>query len=329
MIVGSALVGTASGVIDAGLNAYVAEHLGVRALNGLHACFGIGATLGPLLVTGLLHADASWRVAYVLLCAFEAGARRIAFFATRGSGARALRRRPRPRIGRPGSSWSGCWCSSSTSGSRRARASGRTACSPRSAACRRLPRESGWACTGAASRPDVCLPGSSPTGSGPHAVLNASMTGTVLGTALLWWSPAPVVGAVGLAITGLGLAAIFPTLIGITPVRLGVERARSAIGYQVAAAALGARPPAQPRRRARGRWSLEVVGPLLVLATGVMIVLHAAAQRMAARLSAPPPALRFSERSAWPGPRRSFRGTGWRALSRGRCSSAGSRTPRS
>ena len=43
----------------------------------------VGATLGPLLVTGLLQADASWRVAYVLLRAFEAGLA-DRFFTTRG-----------------------------------------------------------------------------------------------------------------------------------------------------------------------------------------------------------------------------------------------------
>jgi fucose permease len=97
-----------------------------------------------------------------------------------------------------------------------------------------------------------------------------------------------VVGALGLALTGLSLAAIFPTLIAITPDRLGVERARSAIGYQVAAAALGGALLPSLAGVLAARWSLEVVGPLLVVATGVMIALHAAAQRMAVRLSAPP-----------------------------------------
>jgi fucose permease len=287
VIAGSALVGTASGVIDAGLNAYVAEHLGVRALNGLHACFGIGATLGPLLVTGLLHADASWRVAYVLLCAFEAGLA-IAFFATRGVWSTS----PPPPAAVPGrptglvvlgvlvffvyvgiEASAGQWSYSLFTEER-----------GMSTAAAGIWVGVYWGCLTAGR----LLAGLVAHRVGSHAVLNTSMTGTVLGTALLWWSPAPVVGALGLALTGLSLAAIFPTLIAITPDRLGVERARSAIGYQVAAAALGGALLPSIAGVLAARWSLEVVGPLLVVATGVMIVLHAAAHRMAARLSAPP-----------------------------------------
>ena len=83
------------------------------------------------------------------------------------AGARAPRRCRRPRIDRPCSSCSGSWCSSSTWEWKRARASGHTACSPRSAACRRVPRASGWAHIGAASPPAACSPGSSPTGWAP------------------------------------------------------------------------------------------------------------------------------------------------------------------
>jgi hypothetical protein len=65
-------------------------------------------------------------------------------------------------------------------------------------------------------------------------------------------------------------------------------RARSAIGYQVAAAALGGALVPGLAGVLAERWSLEVLGPLLVVATGVMIVLHATAQRLAAQRSAPP-----------------------------------------
>ena len=289
VVAGSGLVGAAAGVLDAGLNAYVAEHLGVRALNGLHACFGVGATLGPLLVTGLLRADASWRVVYLLFFAFEA-VLAVAFFATRAGWSTTPTALPlatdRPTVlvvlgvlvffvyvGVEASA--GQWSYS-------------------------LFTERGMT-TGAAGVWVGAYWGCLTTGRllaglvahrlGSRVLLNASMGGTAAGTALIWWSPTPVFGAVGLALTGLSLAAIFPTLIAITPTRLGVVRARSAIGYQVAAAALGgALVPALAGVLA-SRWSLEVVGPLLVVTTGVMIGLHATAQRLAAQH------LPFSERS--------------------------------
>jgi fucose permease len=288
VVAGSGLVGTAAGVIDAGLNAYVAEHMGVRALNALHACFGVGATLGPLLVTGLLHADASWRVAYVLFFAFEAGLA-IAFFSTRAlwstSPATLLPAPDRPTVlvvlgmlvffvyvGIEASA--GQWSYSLFT---EERGMSTTAAGVWVGVY--------WGCLTAGR----LLAGLVAHRVGSRVLLNASMTGTALGTALFWWSPVPVAGAVGLAITGLSLAAIFPTLIAITPARLGIERARSAIGYQVAAAALGGALVPGLAGVLAARWSLEVVGPVLVVATGVMIVLHAAAQRVAgAQLSAPP-----------------------------------------
>jgi len=287
VVAGSGLVGTAAGVIDAGLNAYVAEHLGVRALNGLHACFGVGATLGPLLVTGLLHADASWRVVYVLLFAFEAGLA-IAFFSTRAVWTTSPATEPaapdRPTVlvvlamlvffvyvGIEASA--GQW-SYSLFTEQRGMSTGAAG----------VWVGAYWACLTAGR----LLAGLVAHRVGSRVLLNSSMTGTAVGTALIWWSPAPVVGALGLAVTGLSLAAIFPTLIAITPTRLGVERARSAIGYQVAAAALGGAVVPGLAGVLAAHWSLEVVGPLLVVATGVMIVLHATAQRVSARLSAPP-----------------------------------------
>ena len=47
------------------LNSYVAVHHGPRLLNLMHAGFGIGATIGPLAIAALLGTDLSWRVVYV------------------------------------------------------------------------------------------------------------------------------------------------------------------------------------------------------------------------------------------------------------------------
>jgi fucose permease len=69
---GSLLVGLGSGAIDAGLNVYAAEHFGARHMNWLHASFGFGATLGPLVMTSVLGAGLSWRWGYGLTAAVQA-----------------------------------------------------------------------------------------------------------------------------------------------------------------------------------------------------------------------------------------------------------------
>ena len=60
----SVLHGLGSGAIDAGLNHYVAQHFSARHMNWLHACYGIGATLGPLIMTSMLVSLGSWRAGY-------------------------------------------------------------------------------------------------------------------------------------------------------------------------------------------------------------------------------------------------------------------------
>ncbi|WP_213455244.1 MFS transporter [Rhizomonospora bruguierae] len=72
-VVGCALLlGLGSGAIDSGLNAYAAEHFGARHMNWLHASFGAGATLGPLVMTGVLSAGLAWRWGYGLVAAAQA-----------------------------------------------------------------------------------------------------------------------------------------------------------------------------------------------------------------------------------------------------------------
>jgi fucose permease len=52
--------------VDAALNSYAAARFSPRHLNWLHACWGIGATLGPAAATALLAAGAGWQVVYAM-----------------------------------------------------------------------------------------------------------------------------------------------------------------------------------------------------------------------------------------------------------------------
>ena len=64
MIVGTVLFGIGFGALDTALNAHASRHFGARDINWMHASYGLGATLGPLLVTALLSAGRSWRQTY-------------------------------------------------------------------------------------------------------------------------------------------------------------------------------------------------------------------------------------------------------------------------
>lgn len=67
LILAGLLVGWGTGMIDAGLNIYVAATHSVRTMNWMHASFGLGATLGPLLMTAVLSLNYSWRVGFAVV----------------------------------------------------------------------------------------------------------------------------------------------------------------------------------------------------------------------------------------------------------------------
>ena len=76
------LAGVGGGAVDAALNAYAAQRLAPRHLNWLHACWGIGATLGPAAAAGVLAAGWGWQAAYAAVASVLA-ALGAAFLLTR------------------------------------------------------------------------------------------------------------------------------------------------------------------------------------------------------------------------------------------------------
>lgn len=61
------VVGLGAGSLHSGLNAYVAEKFSGRLVNWLHACYGLGATIGPLLMTAAIQQAGSWRWGYLFI----------------------------------------------------------------------------------------------------------------------------------------------------------------------------------------------------------------------------------------------------------------------
>jgi len=57
-------LGFGQGAIDTGMNFYVSKHYSSRDMSWLHCCWGIGATLGPLIASVFLQSTGSWRSAY-------------------------------------------------------------------------------------------------------------------------------------------------------------------------------------------------------------------------------------------------------------------------
>lgn len=97
-------LGLGAGAVDAGLNGFVARHYEGRHMNWLHACWGVGATTGPLLFGLVLGSAAGWRGGFAILAGLQLGLVAL-FVITLPLWAHAPVRSPAPRADLPGQSW--------------------------------------------------------------------------------------------------------------------------------------------------------------------------------------------------------------------------------
>jgi len=81
-LVAALIAGLGGGAIDASLNHLVARRHSARHMSWLHACWGVGASLTPMLVAWLLKRGLTWRRPYAILAGVEL-ALALAFLANR------------------------------------------------------------------------------------------------------------------------------------------------------------------------------------------------------------------------------------------------------
>ena len=64
-------MGLGAGAVDAGLNNFVALHYEARHMSWLHCFWGVGATLGPVILSLFLGGKHGWRGGYGAVCAIQ------------------------------------------------------------------------------------------------------------------------------------------------------------------------------------------------------------------------------------------------------------------
>jgi fucose permease len=290
MVLLGVVAGLGAGAIDAGLNTYVAAHFGEGLMQWLHASYGIGVTLGPIIMTLALTALNSWRVGYRIVGGFQ-------FFmsasfvltlplwnahdkAPKESGQekrltdyktpmRETMRQPRVWLSvllfflYVGAEVSlGTWAYSLLTESR--------GVPPQMAG---FWAGSFWA-TFTIGR---ILAGLYARRLGVDTLVQGGVVLAFLGAALLWWNPSQTVNLLAVALMGFAIAPVFPALMSGTSRRVGVHFAANTIGMQMAAAGLGtAVIPGLVGVLAR-RFSLEVVPVcMLILFAGLFAAYRSA-----------------------------------------------------
>jgi fucose permease len=246
VVVSGLIAGFGSGIIDAGLNMYVTTYHSAREMNWLHASFGIGITLGPLLMT-YSALRLKWQIGYaitgavlVVILALIIATRHL----WRNEGFQSAENTP---VRRASFSQSlrlpVLWFSMITF-------------------LAYVAMEIGigqWAYTlltqSRGITPEVAGPWVSIywgvfTGGrilfgfvanrlDATQLLRWCLLGAVVGTFLFAWNPLPIIGSIGLIVVGFAEAPIFAMLMMTTPQRVGLEHAENGISLQMASVGLG------------------------------------------------------------------------------------------
>lgn len=64
-------LGLGAGAVDAGLNNYVATHYKAHHMSWLHCFWGVGATLGPVIMAQFISGQHSWRNGYLAIAGLQ------------------------------------------------------------------------------------------------------------------------------------------------------------------------------------------------------------------------------------------------------------------
>jgi fucose permease len=282
-------VGLGAGAIDAGLNTYIASHFGEGLMQWLHASFGVGITLGPLIMTFGLNTFENWRWGYHLvgiaqillalgflltLSMWEQGGEESHLEEQKRDIKLTDYTTPITETLKHPMVWLslllffvytgievslGSWTYSLLTLSRGV-----------STDIAGLWVGSYW---GMFTLGRI-LAGLLTRRLGVKGLLVLGQVTGTLGAALLWWNPFPAASIIAVSVIGFALAPIFPALVSLTSLRVGDHHAANTIGMQISAAGLGAAVLPGLAGVLAERISLESIPVFLTTLFGVLIVLY-------------------------------------------------------
>jgi len=303
MVLLGVFAGLGAGAIDAGLNTYVAAHFGEGLMQWLHASWGVGITIGPLIMTLGLTVVNSWRFGYRVVAGFQIALAAcfvltLAMWSQNNTPSDSETEKRLTDYKTPlvetlrqphvwlsvllfflyvgGESSLGTWTYTLLTESRGV-----------DQTLAGFFAGSYWF-TFTIGR---IVAGTIATRLGGKRLVLGGLVGALLGAGLLVWNPSEMANVVAVAVIGLSIAPIFPAMMSGTKARVGDLYAANTIGMQIAAAGFGtAIIPSLMGVLAR-RLSLEIVPIcLLVVYAGLFsfYVLAARPQKMQATTDSAP-----------------------------------------
>ena len=292
------VTGVGSGMLTAGLNTFVATHYPASRMNWLHACYGLGSSLGPFLFTlWAFSLELPWRWTYAGIAAVYLGLA-VLVFATRHNWLPLRSKDASADTGVPngglrrtlslGVVWLAVGVFFVHNGT--SMSTGQLSGSLLNLG-RGVPAEvagNAAALYWASVTVGRLLVGVFVDRVGSVRLLQLCMPVTVLGALLLWLAPTPLIGFVALAVMGLTLAPVYPTMISWTPQLVGPSLSAYAIGVQTAAASLGSAALPGLLSAAADRGGALLIAPGLLIFAAVQFAVHEALVRRGRRASKAP-----------------------------------------
>jgi fucose permease len=308
---GIVVFGLGFGLIDSALNAHAASHFGARDVNWMHASYGLGAIIGPLLVTALLSDGITWRWAYGTIAVTQVAVACVLTVARRNWGMD-------PACPAPGSpdplapAAPDRESAERPSGARRRNPAQVVVLTTLAFTATETGIESGagiWGyiflTAGRGLQRDAAgvavsaywatmflgrvILGPVAERIGPARLLAGAVAGVPVGAALMAVPGPRILAVIGMMTVGLAAAPIFPLLTLTTAQRVGasdVTGTTRAVSLQVAASALGAAVVPAGLGLAIGAFNAGILAPLLLVLGLAMGILYGLLPRSAGRSSA-------------------------------------------
>ena len=251
MVMLGVFAGLGAGAIDAGLNTYVAAHFGEGLMQWLHASWGVGITIGPIIMTLGLTALNTWRFGYHVVGGFQI-ALAACFVLTLAmwsetdapSGSEAEKRltdyrTPMGETLRQPQVWLSVVLFFLYVGAEAALGTWTYTLLTES---RGVAETLAGFFTGSywfTFTIGRVVAGMIAKRLGVNRLVLGGLVGALLGAGLLVWNPSEVANVLAVAVIGLSIAPIFPAMMSGTKTRVGDHDAANTIGMQMAATGFG------------------------------------------------------------------------------------------
>jgi fucose permease len=244
LLVMAFLLGAGGGAIDASINTFAAHNFSTGTVNWLHAFYGIGATLGPVIMTAYIIKDLAWFSGYITVGTAQIALAFVFLFTIGLWKSKSEQQEPvaKAKTGDTlrlpviwlslivfflytGTEISiGQWLFTILTKSRNI-----------DEAAAGFWTSAYW---GSLTIGRVFF-GIILTNTSVNKVLMGSFLTLVVGTLLIAVDLTGIITLSGILLAGFALAPVFPSLIALTPKRVGAGNAANAVGFQISAAMTG------------------------------------------------------------------------------------------